>query len=122
MAHPPEPPAAGGPPDHPSAPPQGSYGPSGTGYPVVTTNAKATASLVIGLVGLTFFWCLGLGLVGVAAVLLGVRARSEIRASGGRQTGEGLALAGAVTGGVAAVLSLLTLAAIALAFVGLIGL
>ncbi|HET7533171.1 MAG TPA: DUF4190 domain-containing protein [Nocardioidaceae bacterium] len=101
MSYPPEPP-----------PPGYGYG-YGYGQPygpvVAPTNRKATASLVTGIASLVLSWCCGLGLVGVVAVVLGVKARSEIRASGGTQQGEGLALSGIITGAVAAVLGLLIL-------------
>ncbi len=58
------------------------------------THSKATASLVCGIVGL--FLC---GVVlGPVAIYLGNTARREIRASGGRLSGDGLATAGIVLG------------------------
>ncbi len=45
--------------------------------------------------------------------MLGVQGRSEIRRSAGTQTGDGLALAGIITGAVAIVVGLLVLALIA---------
>jgi hypothetical protein len=99
MSYPPEPP-----------PPGYGYGYGPAYGPVVApTNRKATASLVTGIASLVLSWCCGLGLVGIVAVVLGVKARSEIRASGGTQQGEGLALGGIITGAVAAVLGLLIL-------------
>jgi hypothetical protein len=61
-------------------------------------------------------WCCGLGLVGLVAIVLGVKARREVRLSGGRLHGDGLALAGIVTGLVAVVLGVLVLV-LAVAFV-----
>jgi len=55
------------------------------------TNGYAIASLVLGIVWL---WWLG----SVLALVFGHAARNQINASGGRQTGEGLAIAGIVLG------------------------
>ena len=97
----------------PSGPPsyQGpGYGP---GYPPgIVTNGKATAALVTGITTLVLSWCCGFGLVGVVAIVLGVRARTEIARSGGRQDGDGLALAGIITGAVAAVVAVAVLVVI----------
>jgi hypothetical protein len=82
---------------------------------VTPTNGKATAALVTGIASLVLSWCCGLGLAGIVAVVLGVRARKEIAASGGAQQGDGLALGGIVTGAIAAVLGLLILVLIVLA-------
>jgi hypothetical protein len=106
---------------YPPEPPPG-YG-YGYGYgqpygpPVAATNGKATASLVTGIASLVLSWCCGLGLAGVVAIALGVKARKEIAASGGTQQGDGLALGGIVTGAIAAALGLLFLVLIVLAFV-----
>lgn len=92
-------------------PPPYGYGPT----PLPVPNGKATASLVTGITTLILSWCCGLGVVGLVAVVLGVKARAEIRASGGAQSGEGVATAGIVTGIVAVLLGLLVLALIGLA-------
>lgn len=115
MSYPPEPP--------PPGPGYGAgYGPGyGAAYgpqPHPTTNGKATAALVTGIASLVLSWCCGLGVVGVVAIVLGVKARSEIRESGGRQQGDGLALGGIVTGAIAAVLGLLILVLVVVAIVG----
>ena len=113
MSYPPEPP--------PPAPGNGGgYGPGYGSYgpvQVTPTNGKATASLVTGIASLVLSWCCGLGVVGVVAIVLGVKARSEIRASGGREQGDGLALGGIVTGALAVVLGLLVLVLIIVAVV-----
>lgn len=88
-------------------PPSGQYGGYGHGP---TTNGKATAALVTGISSLVLSWCCGLGVAGVVAIVLGVKARNEIRASRGAQTGDGMALAGIITGAVAIVLGLAALA------------
>jgi len=102
---------------YPPEPPQPGYGPgygqtygSPYGPPHATpTNGKATASLVTGIASLVLSWCCGLGVVGIVAIVLGVRARNEIRASGGTQQGDGIALAGVVTGALAVVFGVLIL-------------
>lgn len=86
--------------------PQGAPPP---GYaPLRVTNGKATASLVTGVSTLVLSWCCGLGLLGLVAVFLGLRARTEIRLAGGFQSGEGLAVAGIVTGVLATLVGVLT--------------
>jgi hypothetical protein len=56
-----------------------------------TTNGFSIASLVLGIV-----WIFGLG--SILAVIFGFVARKQIRNSGGRQTGGGMALAGIILG------------------------
>ena len=68
--------------------------PPGYGQPVPvgqTTNGLAIASLVLGIV-----WVFGLG--SILAVIFGFVARKQIRESGGRQGGGGMAIAGIVLG------------------------
>jgi hypothetical protein len=60
-------------------------------YPVAATNGLAVASLISG-----FFWLGWLG--SFLAVIFGHIALSQIKASGGRQQGDGLAIAGLVLG------------------------
>ena len=79
------------------------------------TNGKALASLITGISTLVLSWCCGLGIIGLVAVFLGFKARSEIRSSGGTQSGEGLALAGIITGAIATLIGLLGLAFLILA-------
>jgi hypothetical protein len=62
-------------------------------------------------------WCCGAGVIGVVAVVLGLKARNEIAASGGRQGGDGMALAGIITGGIAVLIGLAAIAVIILAIV-----
>jgi len=96
-------------------PPQG---PPPSGYaPVPPTNGKATASMVTGVSTLVLSWCCGLGLLGLVAVFLGMRARTEIRLSAGAQAGEGLAVAGIVTGALAALIGLLSIVLVVLVVV-----
>ncbi len=110
MSNPPEPPP----------PPGYGYG-YGYGYGQphgphpLPTNGKATASLVTGIASLVLSWCCGLGVAGIVAIVLGVRARNEIRSSGGTQQGDGLALGGIITGAIAVALGLLILVLIVVA-------
>jgi hypothetical protein len=68
-----------------------SYPPSG--YPAPPTNGLAIASLVLGIVG----W-VACGVGSIVAIVLGFVARDQIRKAGGRQGGDGLALAGIILG------------------------
>jgi hypothetical protein len=81
------------------------------------TNGKATAALWTGIGSIVLTLCCGLGILGVVPIVLGVKARAEIRATGGQQEGDGMALAGIITGAVAIVLSLLFIAAIVVSIV-----
>ncbi len=85
--------------------------PYGYGY-VQPTNGKATAALWTGIGSLVLTPCCGLGILGLLPIVLGVKARSEIRASGGQQDGEGMALAGIITGACGLVLSIIFIALI----------
>jgi hypothetical protein len=106
---PPPPGAAPGPPNPYAAPPVQQYGqpippyaPPGYGYGYgPSTNGLAIASLVLGIVG-------GVACVGwIVAIVLGAIARNQIRNSGGRQKGAGMALAGIILGCAWAVLFVL---------------
>ncbi len=60
-----------------------------------------------GIVGILGACCCGFpGLLGIAGVVCGFMARKEIAESGGTKKGDGLALAGMITGAVAIVLSI----------------
>jgi len=119
MSQPPEPP----PPPQGAGDPYVSGEPYGAGQspyapgPAAPTNGKATASLVTGVAALVLSWCCGLGLAGIVAIVLGIKARAEIRASGGTQEGDGMALGGIITGALAVVIGLLVLALIVAAVV-----
>ncbi len=93
----------------------GQPGPYGYGYPS-RTNGKATAALWTGIGSIVLAFCCGLGLIGILPIVLGVKARSEIRATGGQQEGDGMALAGIITGAIALVLSLVVISLIIIAF------
>lgn len=98
---------------YPPGPPPGPYG-----MPVARpTNGKATASLATGIGSLVLSWCCGLGLAGIVAIVLGVKARKEIQDSGGAQQGDGLAVAGIITGAIAVVLGVLILVVIGVAII-----
>lgn len=71
-------------------PPSSSYPAS----PVVETNIWAIISLISGILG----WIGVFGLGGIAAVITGHVAKSQIQNSGGRMAGDGLATAGLVLG------------------------
>jgi hypothetical protein len=77
---------AGSPANIPNAGPVGSKPP---------TNGKAIASLVCGCVGIT---CCNIFILQILAVIFGHIAKGEIRASGGQQRGDGMALAGLILG------------------------
>jgi hypothetical protein len=91
--------------------PSGGYpaDPSQTGYtgqglaPSRASNGMAVASLVLGILGLTFFF----GIASIPAVIVGHIARKQIRER--NEDGAGLAIAGLVTGwiGVALVVAVI---------------
>ena len=79
----------------------GSYGVAPTQHP------QAVLAMVLGIVGLVFSSiCLG-GLIGIAGIVLGRKARKEIDATPGRYTGRGMATAGLITGIISCALSAL---------------
>lgn len=83
------------------------------GYP--RNNAKAVAALWTGVGAIVLSLCCGVGILAApVAIVLGVRARTEIRARG--EQGSGMATAGIVTGAIAIVLSIALVALIVLAF------
>jgi hypothetical protein len=78
--------------------------PAATPAPV-STNTMAILSLVAGIAGLSVLPFLG----SIVAVILGPIAKRDIAASGGAQTGEGLATAGTILGWVGIGLTVLGL-------------
>ena len=77
-----------------TAPTPTQYTGSGIGVPVIPkTNAMAIWSLVLSIVFLIV-----LGILEIIPIILGYQARKQIKASGGYQTGDGIALAGIVLG------------------------
>jgi hypothetical protein len=116
----------GGPPEQPSAqpgyPPPYGYSPYGYGQPPYgqppATNGKAIAAMWTGIGALVLSLCCGAGLLaGPVAIVLGVKGRSEIRAGGDVQGGDGMALAGIVTGALAVLLSLAVITVLVIAIV-----
>ena len=74
----------------------GPYGAAPYGYPGYApagTNGLAIASFILSLVG----W-MACGIGTILAIVLGFVARSQIKSSGGRQGGDGLAKAGIIIG------------------------
>lgn len=115
MSYPPPPPPPEDEPGDtpPSYPPPG-YSPPGSGgyggppsdygvYDTPKSNPKALWALVIGIVSLPLACYACLGWLGAVAIYLGMKAKGEISASGGRQSGLGQAQAGLVLGWVAVV-------------------
>lgn len=60
-----------------------------------SANGKAITSLVCGCIGM---FCCGILIPSILAVIFGHIAKGEIRASGGQQGGDGMALAGLILG------------------------
>ncbi|CAN5408948.1 hypothetical protein BH09MYX1_BH09MYX1_63600 [soil metagenome] len=96
---------------YPPRPPNAAY-PGGV-YPT-GNDTKAVISLVLGI--LSIVCCFGI-LTGIPAIILGVLARRDIARSQGALGGEGMAIGGIVTGGIAVVGSLLYF----IFYVGIIG-
>jgi hypothetical protein len=94
--------------------PYGPYGYPGSGF-VRPRNGKAIAAMWTGIGALVLTPCCGAGVLGLLPIVLGVKARSEIRMSGGHQDGDGMALAGIITGAIAVLLSVAVIAAIVIA-------
>jgi len=82
------------------------------------TNTMALVSLISGVVG----WFAVPFIGSVVAVVTGHMARSQIRQSGGREDGDGLAIAGLVLGYVGLVMALIGIVLVVLFFVGVLGL
>ncbi|HET7356258.1 MAG TPA: DUF4190 domain-containing protein [Nocardioidaceae bacterium] len=84
-------------------PPPPPPGAGGYGYVAQQTNKKAVWALVLGILSIvpcSIF-------AGIPAIILGSMARSEIDASGGLQSGRGMAVSGLVLGIVGVVLCIL---------------
>jgi len=82
------------------------------------TNTLALVSLICGVLG----WSVAPVLASIVAVVTGHMARSQIRQSGGREEGDGLAIGGLVLGYASLVLGILGIVFAILIFVGVIGL
>lgn len=77
--------------------------PGAGGYAAPQTNQKALWSMILGILSLV---CCGL-FAGIPALILGNSAQKEIVASGGMQTGDGMAKAGVILGWISIGLSIL---------------
>ncbi len=75
--------------------------------PPPKASGKATTSLVLGIASMVVF-CLGF-VLGIPAIVVGVKARKDIRNGQGRLTGDGLALGGIITGVIGSLLGLAVL-------------
>lgn len=107
---PPPPPGESTPPGYGQAPPPGYGAPPPPGYGQAgygptpaqgppRNNTKAVVALVVGVISPVLgFCCAFIGLVGIVAIVVGRQAQREIAASGGTQTGEGMAKAGVILG------------------------
>jgi len=96
---PPPPGMPGGPPPGWQQPPPGAWGPPGYGMQQ-RRNGLGTAGLVCGIVGALLFWTVVLGVVlGILGLIFGLVGRS--RAQRGQADNGGVALAGAILGGLA---------------------
>lgn len=118
-APPPAPPHHGAPPPtapaYPAAPPVGYGQPQayaqpagyGYGYPSAPKNdGMAIAALVCGIVAIPMYCGIGL-VLGVLGVVFGIISMRKIDRSGGTLTGRGMALAGAICGGVGLAINLI---------------
>lgn len=113
---------AGEPGGRPGQPGYGQYGYSPYGYGQTPygqppgTNGKAIAALWTGIGALVLSLCCGAGLLaGPVAIVLGVKGRGEIRAGGDVQGGEGMAVAGIISGALAVLLSLAVITVLVIA-------
>jgi Domain of unknown function (DUF4190) len=101
------------PPSYPELPPGAAYpGYQPPGFPVQQrTNGTAIGALITGIASffLGWFCCLIAPVGGIVAIVLGRRARREIRMSGGYESGEGIATAGEVIGWIVTALGVLGL-------------
>src|SRR5215471_10879972 len=66
---------------------------SGTAYTTTESSGKAIASMILGILSLFF-----LIIAGIPAIILGHISLSQVKKSGGRITGEGMAMAGLILG------------------------
>lgn len=109
--YPPQYPPQGTPPPGTPYPPYGQpgyYGGPGWRPAGPVTNQKAQWALGLGLTSVVLGCCFAvLGLVGIAAVVIGFQSLGEIKAANGAQTGRGLAISGIVAGIVGVLVALL---------------
>jgi type IV pilus assembly protein PilA len=96
------------PPAPPSQPWPGSPAPQQQYWQPPRTDGKATASMILGILGLLCFW----GIAGIPAVILGHLSKADIRKNAGRLQGDGMATAGLIMGYISIVFGLLIFSAI----------
>ncbi len=114
------------PPGYGAPPPPGYGTPPPPGYGQVPgagpggaprTNTKAVVALVIGVLSpILGLCCFLFGLAGIAAIVVGRQARTEIAGSGGTQSGEGMAKAGVILGAIGTVIGLLSIVWVVIVF------
>jgi hypothetical protein len=93
---------------------------SGATLQPTRTNGLAVTSLVLGIISIPLGFCYGFGvLLGIPAFILGLVARRQIEQSGGTQSGQGLAIAGMITGGLTA--GLIVLSVVVIVILALLG-
>jgi Domain of unknown function (DUF4190) len=66
----------------------------------------AVASLILGIISITFGWICGGPIVGLVAVVLGSVALTQIKKNPQQYTGKPIAIAGVITGGIALLVNL----------------
>jgi hypothetical protein len=77
------------------------------------TNGMSIASLVLGIVGVVGDCCYGLGTIfGIVSLILGIISMQHIKKAGGKEKGEGFALASIILGAVSIVLGVIIIIAI----------
>jgi len=98
----------------PSYPPPPPSAPAGHGQPP-SVSILAITSLALGVVGLLLLCFCGLGaLLGIGAIITGSLAVRKINSSNGHETGQGMAIAGIVTGLISVLLLVVFLVLVAL--------
>lgn len=77
------------------------------------TNTLSVISLILGILGVPLSFCYGIGIFsGIAALITGIVARNQIKESAGKETGDGMALAGIILGSIFGILALLSIVVI----------
>ena len=70
----------------------------------------AVASLIFGLISITFGWICGGPVFGLIAVILGAVALTQIKRNPQQHTGKPIAVAGLITGGISLLINLAIMA------------
>ncbi len=75
------------------------------------TNGLAIASMVLGIVSVVLSCCCGIVAIicGVLGIIMGIIGRNKIKASGGLEKGNGMAMAGIILGAIGASISVVGL-------------